>query len=107
MAANKEWIDKVHEITNELEHGAALKKAGEEAKIKAYHEGYVQACEDFCKRMRSVIYLQPTIKAVPVDRNGIIDEFAQKAIERLEDIGCEAWRKDILAIAEEMKGGGE
>lgn len=40
-------------------------------------------------------------------RNRIIDEFAQKAIERLEDMGCEAWRKDILAIAEEMKGRGE
>ena len=40
-------------------------------------------------------------------RNRIIDEFAQKAIERLEDMGCEAWRRDIMAIAEEMKGGAE
>lgn len=40
-------------------------------------------------------------------RNRIIDEFAQKAIERLEDMGCEAWRRDIMAIAEEMKGGTE
>lgn len=40
-------------------------------------------------------------------RDKIIDEFAQKAIERLEDMGCEAWRKDILAIAKEMKGGVE
>ena len=37
-------------------------------------------------------------------RDRIIDEFAQKAIERLEDMGCEAWRRDIMAIAEEMKG---
>ena len=38
-------------------------------------------------------------------RNRIIDEFAQKAIERLEDMGCEAWQRDILAIAEEKNGG--
>ena len=50
---------------------------------------------------------QPTIEAVPVDRKGIINEFATKAIERLEDMGCEAWRRDIMAIAEEMKGGAE
>lgn len=37
-------------------------------------------------------------------RNKIIDEFATKAIERLEDMGCEAWRRDIMTIAEEMKG---
>lgn len=54
-----------------------------------------------------IVKEQPTIEAVPVDRNRIIDEFAQKAIERLEDMGCEAWRRDIMAIAEEMKGGAE
>jgi hypothetical protein len=40
-------------------------------------------------------------------RNKAIDEFATKAIERLEELNCEAWRKDILAIAEELKGGAE
>ena len=40
-------------------------------------------------------------------RNSIIDELARKAIERLEEMSCEAWRKDIMAIAEEMKGGAE
>ena len=40
-------------------------------------------------------------------RNKAIDEFAQKAIECLEDMGCESWRRDIMAIAEEMKGGVE
>ena len=40
-------------------------------------------------------------------RNSIIDELARKAIERLEEMSCEAWRKDIMAIAEEMKGGVE
>ena len=40
-------------------------------------------------------------------RNEAIDEFAQKAIERLEDMGCESWRRDIMVIAEEMKGGTE
>lgn len=39
--------------------------------------------------------------------NNAIDEFVQKAIERLEDMGCEAWRRDIMAIAQEMKGGAE
>lgn len=54
--------------------------------------------------VRDMLNDQPTIEAVQVDRNRIIDEFAQKAIERLEDMGCEAWRRDIMAIAEEMKG---
>ena len=62
-------------------------------------QGFVQ--------MEKLIKKQPTIEVVPVDRNSIIDEFARKAIERLEEMNCEAWRKDIMAIAEEMKGGAE
>ena len=54
-----------------------------------------------------IINEQPASEVALVERNKIIDEFALKAIERLEDMGCEAWRKDILAIAEEMKGRGE
>ena len=45
------------------------------------------------------------VENVLAERNKIIDEFAEKAIERLEDMGCEAWKRDIMAIAEEMKGG--
>ena len=54
-----------------------------------------------------IINEQPTTEAAQVERNKIIDEFALKAIERLEDMGCEAWKRDIRAIAEEMKGGAE
>ena len=58
--------------------------------------------------VRDLLNDQPTIQNIStVQMECIIDEFAQKAIERLEDMGCEAWRKDILAIVEEMKGGVE
>lgn len=37
--------------------------------------------------------------------NKAIDEFARLAVEKLEDMGCEAWRRDIEQIAERLKGG--
>lgn len=47
----QEIINKTHEITDELEH-IAHQKLIEEQK---YHEGYIQACEDFGRRMRAEI----------------------------------------------------
>lgn len=38
-------------------------------------------------------------------RNKAIEEFAKRAVERLDDMGCEAWERDINEIAEQMKGG--
>lgn len=46
-----EWVDKVHEITDRLEHQAGI----ELQKATSYHKGYVQACEDFGREMRRVI----------------------------------------------------
>ncbi|MBQ6787532.1 MAG: hypothetical protein IJO85_07415 [Lachnospiraceae bacterium] len=45
-------IDITHEITDDLEKEANAKLA--EAKI--YHEGYIQACEDYGKRIRQAVY---------------------------------------------------
>ena len=73
--------------------------------VDNYCEHICRCNKEKCDKGKCPIHNAPTIEAVPVDRNGIIDEFAQKAIERLEDMGCEAWRRDIMAIAEEMKGG--
>lgn len=46
-----EWVDKVHEITDRLEHQAGI----ELQKATSYHKGYVQACEDFGREMRGMI----------------------------------------------------
>lgn len=51
-------LDTINEITNQLEHNASIKKAKETEKIQAYYEGYVQACEDFGKRMRAELIEQ-------------------------------------------------
>ena len=51
MLTVSEQIDKVHEITDELECKASEKLA----KAQEYHRGYVQACEDFGREMRRVI----------------------------------------------------
>ena len=50
-----EWIDKVHEITNEFEHKANEEFGSSVERAKVYREGYVQACEDFGKKMRWAI----------------------------------------------------
>lgn len=50
-----EWIDKVNEIGNSLEHDANIELQEKIHKAKAYHEGYVQACEDFVREMSSAI----------------------------------------------------
>ena len=50
-----EWLDKTHEITDGLEERAKLKMNEEITKAKAYHDGYIQACEDFGKAMRQAI----------------------------------------------------
>lgn len=46
-----EWVDKTNEIANVLENEASRRKATEMARINAYHEGYIQACEDYNRRM--------------------------------------------------------
>lgn len=48
---NRELTDKTHEITNDLER-CASKKLSEE---QAYYKGYIQACEDFGRKMRGAI----------------------------------------------------
>lgn len=51
MLTEREWMDKTHEITDELEHQAGT----ELQKAILYHKGYVQACEDFGREMRRMI----------------------------------------------------
>ena len=46
-----EWKDKVNDIEDRLEHKAIV----ELQKAEAYSKGYVQACEDFGREMRSAI----------------------------------------------------
>lgn len=55
MLTVAEWVDKVHEITNQLESESSKKLNSEIQRAQAYHDGYVQACEDFGKIMRSNI----------------------------------------------------
>lgn len=51
MLTVREWVNKVHEITDRLEHQAGI----ELQKATSYHEGYVKACEDFGREMRQEI----------------------------------------------------
>ena len=51
MLAVGEWANKVHEITDTLEHQAGI----ELQKAISHHKGYVQACEDFGREMRRMI----------------------------------------------------
>ena len=51
MTTVREWVDKVHEITDTLEHQANT----ELQKATSYHKGYMQACEDFGREMRRMI----------------------------------------------------
>lgn len=48
---NQEMIDKTHEITDQLEHEASVRLNAEQA----YYNGYVQACEDYGRRVRGAI----------------------------------------------------
>jgi len=50
-----ELVDKVHEITDQLESESSKKLNYEMHRAQAYHDGYVQACEDFGRMMRSNI----------------------------------------------------
>lgn len=54
MFTTAEWIDRVHEITDTLEHAANM----ELQKATAYRDGYVKACEDFGREMRLYISSQ-------------------------------------------------
>lgn len=45
-------IDKIHEITDMLEQRAH----SELQKATSFHNGYVQACEDFGRALRDEIY---------------------------------------------------
>ena len=49
-------IEKTHEISDNLEKAAGQKKTQEITKVQAYYEGYIQACEDFGRAIRSEIY---------------------------------------------------
>lgn len=48
---NQEMIEKTHKITDQLEHEASVRLNEEQA----YYNGYVQACEDFGRRVRGAI----------------------------------------------------
>lgn len=50
-----EWVDKVHEITDTLEREANEKCDEDIKKAKEFRDGYVQACEDFGRKMRHAI----------------------------------------------------
>lgn len=45
-------IDETHKITDELEHEATLKLKD----AQAYYKGYVQACEDYGRRIRQMCF---------------------------------------------------
>lgn len=55
MLTEAGWIDKVHEITDMLEHRANIEYDKAVQKADAYRDGYVQACEDFGREMRRAI----------------------------------------------------
>lgn len=44
-------VDMIYKITDRLEHQAGI----ELQKTTSYHKGYVQACEDFGRKMRQEI----------------------------------------------------
>lgn len=44
-------IDETHKITDQLEHEAALKLKD----AQEYYKGYVQACEDYGRRIRMMV----------------------------------------------------
>lgn len=48
---SKEIIERINKTTDELEHEAAARLNEQQA----YHSGYVQACEDFGRRLRGSI----------------------------------------------------
>lgn len=50
-----EWVDKVHEITDKLEHEAVEKCEECIRHATSYRDGYMQACEDFGREMRRAI----------------------------------------------------
>lgn len=39
------------DIRNELEHDAVSKKNEKIRETEAFYKGYVEACEDFCRRL--------------------------------------------------------
>ena len=45
-------IDETHKITEALEHEATQKLND----AQAYYKGYVQACEDYGRRIRQMVY---------------------------------------------------
>ena len=49
-------IDATHKIADELENNAAIYRAKEEAKVKAYYDGYSKACDDFGRKIRMMVF---------------------------------------------------
>lgn len=49
-------IDETNKITDELKCDADVNRAKEEASVKAYYEGYVDACEIIRKRISQMVY---------------------------------------------------
>lgn len=50
-----EWIDKIHEIADTLEDKANTECANTIQKANAYREGYIQACEEFDRKMKQAV----------------------------------------------------
>lgn len=59
MSDRKTINDMTHDITNALEHEASMKRASEVAKAQSYYEGYIQACNDYGRRIRDSIACLP------------------------------------------------
>lgn len=51
-----EMLDKIHKITDILEHKATEDYDRYIRKAQSYRDGYIQACEDFSREMRKVVY---------------------------------------------------
>lgn len=55
ILTGREWVDKIHEITDALEHEAVENCDKYIRKAQSYRDGYIQACEDFGREMRRMI----------------------------------------------------
>jgi hypothetical protein len=59
--------------------------------------------EPLCEDAFTLIEEAPTIELADI-RNNIIDEASEKLIQLLEELDCEAFRRDVFDIAKQMKG---
>lgn len=72
----KNIVDESHKIADDLEHAATERHAKEAAESEAARKAYVQACEDFARRIREYARKQD-------DETGIINGNCEKCGEEL------------------------